>query len=61
MPPITLAKIVLAIVGVLLFMSGNRSGNDLLRWVGIGLLIVGFLLRFVKRPPPPSPPPPPTE
>jgi hypothetical protein len=49
MPALVLAKVVLAIVGVLFFLSGVRTDTEWLRWIGIALLAVGFLLRFVRR------------
>jgi hypothetical protein len=48
MDRITVAKIALALAGVGMFAYGIRSEDNLVRWVGIGLVVVAFLLRFVK-------------
>lgn len=42
------AKAVLAFAGIIVFFAGIRLGVDLLRWTGIGLVVVAFLLRFLK-------------
>ncbi len=44
---ILLGKIVLAVVGLLTFGAGMRLDEPAVRWVGIGLLAVAFLLRFL--------------
>lgn len=49
MNQIPLAKLVLALAGVVLFFLGIRAGQDLLRWTGIALVTVAWLLRFVGR------------
>jgi len=49
MNPVTIAKLVLAVVGIVLFLLGIRSGLDLMRWTGIGLVAAAFLMRFVGR------------
>lgn len=51
MDRLTLAKVALVIVGVGVFAFGVRSEETVIRWVGIGLVIVAFLLRFVKKRP----------
>lgn len=43
------AKVTLAVAGVVVFLIGIRSGQELLRWLGIGLVAVAWLLRFVGR------------
>ena len=48
MDRITVAKIALALAGVGMFAYGIRSEDNLVRWVGIGLVVVAFLLRFFK-------------
>src|SRR4029453_19132366 len=48
MDRITVAKIALALAGVGIFAYGIRSEDNLIRWVGIGLVVVAFLLRFFK-------------
>lgn len=49
MDRITLLKIACAIVGVGVFAYGVRNEDSVVRWVGIALVIVAFLLRFVKK------------
>jgi hypothetical protein len=44
-----IAKLVIAGAGLAVFFTGVRTENDLLRWIGIGLVAVAFLLRFLKR------------
>lgn len=43
----------LALLGLGLFLLGIRFGYDPLRWIGIGVVAVAWLLRFL-RPAPPS-------
>jgi hypothetical protein len=38
-----------ALVGILVFAYGARADAPMLRWTGIALLGVAFLLRFVDR------------
>jgi hypothetical protein len=49
MTPVTMAKLGLAIVGVLIFLAGVRTDNDIARWVGIACAAVAWTLRFVER------------
>ena len=46
---IAVAKIALAIAGIVVFMLGVRTGVDLVRWTGVALVAVAFLLRFLGR------------
>jgi hypothetical protein len=46
---VTIVKIACAIVGLGIFGYGVRSDESVVRWVGIGLVIVAFLLRFVRK------------
>lgn len=46
--PLLQAKIVLAIVGLLVFFAGARFGFGWLRWAGIALVAAAWLLRFYK-------------
>jgi len=48
MDRITVAKIALALAGVGMFAYGVRSEDSLVRWIGIALVVVAFLLRFFK-------------
>lgn len=43
------AKVALAVVGILVWAYGARVDNPHVRWAGIGLLAVAFLLRFLRR------------
>ena len=43
------AKLALAGVGILVFAYGARVDDARVRWVGIALLAVAFLLRFLRR------------
>ena len=49
MNAIAVAKIALAIAGIVVFMLGVRTGADLVRWTGVALVAVAFLLRFLGR------------
>jgi protein-S-isoprenylcysteine O-methyltransferase Ste14 len=42
------AKVVLAVAGLAVFMLGVQNGQDILRYVGISLVVVAWLLRFIK-------------
>ena len=48
MDRITVAKIALALAGVGMFAYGIRSEDNVVRWIGIGLVVMAFLLRFFK-------------
>lgn len=43
------AKLVIAVAGVAVFMTGVRLELEMVRWIGIGLVAVAFLLRFIGR------------
>ena len=43
-----IAKGVLVIAGLVVFLLGIQSGQDMLRWTGIGLVAVAWSLRFIK-------------
>ena len=47
MSGLTQAKLGLALAGLILWGYGARVDVDWLRWVGIGLLAVAAILRFV--------------
>ena len=57
MSPWTYAKYVLALAGVALVLSADRLGHHWLGYVGLGLLVVAFLLRLKYRVSRHSPPP----
>jgi hypothetical protein len=43
----TTAKLVIAVVGVAVFLTGVRLEMEIVRWIGIGLVAAAFLLRFI--------------
>ncbi len=43
------AKLVIAVAGVAVFLTGVRLELEPVRWIGIGLVVVAFLLRFIGR------------
>lgn len=47
--PWILAKYALALAGIALLLLGDRVGHPWLGYVGLGLIAVAFLLRFVQR------------
>jgi uncharacterized membrane protein len=52
---LSVAKITFAIVGIAVFGAGIRLDNDWVRWAGIALVAVAWVLRFSGRrdqPPP---------
>ena len=48
MKPVAIAKLALAASGIIVFGIGMRLENSSVRWTGIGLVAVAWLLRFVK-------------
>jgi len=50
--PLLVAKIALVAGGLATFGVGIRVGNAAIRWVGIGIVAIAWLLRFAKRPRP---------
>ena len=49
MDRVTVAKIAFALAGVGVFAYGIRAEDTVIRWVGIGFVVLAFLLRFVKK------------
>jgi len=45
----SLAKVVLALGGVLIVVLADRFGVPRLGWVGLGLVLAAFFLRFWQR------------
>jgi hypothetical protein len=45
----TLAKYVLALAGVLIVILADRYGSPFFGWVGLGLVLAAFFLRFWQR------------
>ncbi len=44
-----IAKVVIAAAGLAVFFAGVRTGLDWVRWIGIALVAVAFLMRFSTR------------
>jgi hypothetical protein len=49
MSPVSIAKVALAIAGIVVFLLGISSGSTVLRWTGTALVVIAWLLRFVDR------------
>jgi|HubBroStandDraft_5_1064220.scaffolds.fasta_scaffold1261624_2 hypothetical protein len=49
MTPLTTWQAVIGVAGLAAFGYGIRTDSTAVRWVGIGLLLVAFALRIVKR------------
>jgi hypothetical protein len=47
-------KLALVVIGVIIWVWGYRVDDSYLRIVGIVVLLIAFLLRFVRRRPPPE-------
>lgn len=45
----TLAKYVLALAGVAIVLFADKYGARRIGWIGLGLVVVAFLLRFWQR------------
>ena len=52
MDRVIVLKLACALIGLAVFGYGVRYDDNTIRWVGIALVVVAFLLRFVKKPPP---------
>ena len=50
MSQLTRFKIAMALIGLVLFGAGVRMERVELRWIGLGFVVVAWLLRFVRRP-----------
>ena len=49
MTPLTSAKLILAASGFVVWGYGMRTGQSVLQYVGIGLLVTAVLLRFLRK------------
>ena len=49
MDRLTLIKIAFAFAGIGVFAYGVRTDSNVVRWVGIGFVVVAFLLRFARK------------
>jgi len=54
MTSVGIAKLALALAGIVVFLLGIRFGNDVIRWTGVALVVVAWLLRFVDKVRPPN-------
>ena len=45
----TLAKVILSLAGVLIVVLADRYGVPFFGWVGLGLVLAAFFLRFWQR------------
>ena len=52
MSPLTVAKVTIAVVGLLVFGYGIRVDSAAIRWAGVAVVAVAAALRFVKPRPP---------
>lgn len=48
MSALTRVKIALALIGLVLFGAGVRLERQELRWVGLGFVVVAWLMRFAR-------------
>jgi hypothetical protein len=48
MRPVLIARLALGVSGIVVWGVGARAENSLLRWTGIGLLVLTLVLRFAK-------------
>ena len=46
MSTLTRVKIALALIGIFLFGAGVRLEREELRWIGLGFVVVAWVLRF---------------
>ena len=51
MTPLTRIKLLVAVAGVCVWAVGVQMGEERLKWAGIALLAVAFLLRLFKEDP----------
>ena len=49
MTPMTLVKYAMALAGVALVLLGESMGRRWLGYIGLGLVVLAFFLRFVRR------------
>jgi hypothetical protein len=54
MTPVTAAQLALAVIGLVVWGWGTRSGDPRVGWAGIAMLVAASLLRFLKRRMPPE-------
>ncbi len=49
MSALTLAKYALALSGIAIVLAADRWGRPQLGWIGLGLVLAAFVLRFWRR------------
>lgn len=49
MRPRTIAQLALLIIGLIVWGYGARTGDDSLRWIGIGCFGAAFVLRLLRK------------
>jgi len=49
MDRLTIIKVAFAFAGIGIFAYGVRSDDNVVRWVGIGFVVIAFLLRFARK------------
>lgn len=49
MSGLTLAKYALALSGVAIVLAADRLGQSQLGWIGLGLILAAFFMRFWRR------------
>jgi membrane protein implicated in regulation of membrane protease activity len=47
--PLSAWRSTIAIVGVLVFLYGAKTENEIVRWVGVACLAIALVLRFLGR------------
>jgi membrane protein implicated in regulation of membrane protease activity len=47
--PLSTWRAAIAIVGVLVFLYGAKTENEMVRWVGVACLAIALVLRFLGR------------
>ena len=61
MTPLLQLRLALALIGIIIWGYGTRVDSVRLQWVGIGVLVVAFVARFLGPRPERRTPPPPDE
>jgi uncharacterized membrane protein len=47
MTPLIIARLIAALIAIILFAYGIRTDDSALRWAGIGFLVAALLMRFL--------------
>lgn len=54
MKTIDRAKLLLAIIGIVIWAFGARNDEHNLQWLGIAVIVIAFLMRFLPKERPPT-------